>query len=227
MAKVWPYPIKAAVFDCDGVLLDTIPIYRKVNSIIIGEEYPDWLFNLNNGRTDIESCRNIINHYKLNLTPEEMVKLRFQYLDKMFPECSLVPGVERIVKTLKQIGLKLGIATSSLRHDYENKIQNHRDFEKYFDYILCGDEVSHAKPDPEIFQKAAAHICDFPPENVLVFEDAASGIKAANSANMPSVLLWRQTVKPDESLNKLEAKPTLIINSFDDFNFESFDFETK
>ena len=154
-----------------------------------------------------------------------MVKLRYQYLDEMLPECNLVPGVERIIKTLKEKGLKVAIATSSERHGYNDKIQKHKDFEKYFDYVLCGDEVSNAKPDPEIFQKTAANICDFPPENVLVFEDAPSGVRAANSAKMPSVLLWRQTIKPDEFLEKLDAKPNLIINSFDEFDFNSFDFQ--
>lgn len=225
MTQTWPHPIKAVVFDCDGVLLDTIPIYRKVNSTIIGQEYPEHLVNKTNGRTDIEVCRFIINEFKLNLTPEEMVKIRYQYLDKWLPDCELVPGIRRIIETIKGMGLKIAIATSSQRHGYNDKMEKHKDLEQYFDYILCGDEVSNAKPDPEIFQKAAAAICNYPPENVLVFEDAPSGVKAANAAGMPSVLLWRQSIKPDPFLEDLQAKPTLIIDDFDHFDFKTFDFQ--
>lgn len=56
----------------------------------------------------------------------------------------------------------------------------------YFDAIVDGNDVSNAKPDPEVFLRAA-ELLNTVPENAIVFEDSVAGIQAANIANMTSI----------------------------------------
>ena len=223
--SVWPHPIKAAVFDNDGVLVDTTALYYKVNSEIIGKPYPDYMRAKTNGRTDVESCTLIIKEFNLPYTPEELVKKRFQMLHDLFPKVQKIPGALEVVKKLKEKGLKLAVATSSKKEGFTPKTVNHKDLYDNFEFVVCGDEVTKAKPSPEIFLTAAKKICDYPPENVIVFEDSAAGIRAANDAGMASVFLWASDKDPSENLATYDAKPTIIIHSFNEFDFNSFTWE--
>ena len=220
--SAWPHPIKAVVFDNDGVLVDTVSLYIQVNSEIIGKPYPDYMRARTNGRTDIDACKIIIDEFHLNMTPEELVAKRFKMLHDLFPQVKKIPGVMRIITTLKEKGLKMAVATSSKKEGFEPKTINHRDLYDNFECVVCGDEVTKAKPSPEIFLTAAKKICDYPPENVLVFEDAAAGIRAANDAGMASVFLWTSEKDPSENLATYNAKPTMMIHSFDEFDFDKF-----
>ncbi len=220
--SLWPHPIKAIIFDNDGVLVDSVSLYVKVNSEMIGQPYPEWMLNQTNGRTDLESSKIIIDQFHLNMSPEEYVAKRFKILHDLFPNVQKIPGVMRIVTTLKEKGLKMAVATSSKKEGFVPKTVNHRDLFDNFEAVVCGDEVTKAKPSPEIFLTAASKITDSPPENILVFEDSAAGIRAANDAGMASVFLWRSDKDPEEHLKTYNAKPTYIIRSFEEFDFNLF-----
>ena len=82
---------------------------------------------------------------------------------------------------------------------------------------------SQAATSPETFQVTASKLGDFSPENVLVFENAANGIKAANSAGMPCILLSDCSLMDD--LYEYDYQPTLIIKNYSEFSFDSFTWE--
>lgn len=225
MSSSWPHPIKAVVFDNDGVIVDTVPLYVSVNSQLIGRPYPDYMKSRTNGHTDRDVCQILKDEFGLKESADELVQKRFSILKNTLPNCKTVPGVERIISTIKAKGMKMAVATSSKRTGFEMKIGNHKELFDNFDYIVCGDEVTKAKPAPEIFLTAAKRICDYPPENILVFEDAPAGIKAANDAGMASCFIWREPRDPIPELAMYDAKPTIMIKSFDEFDFNSFDFQ--
>lgn len=224
-AKVWPHPIKAVLFDNDGVIVDTCGIYYKINGQLIGKEYPAYMKERTNGRTDLDVCSLIIEEFGLKTTPAELSAKRLEMLKHELPNCTVIPGVKRIIETLKAKNIPISVATSARREAHELKAKNHRDIYDLFNADICGDEVTKAKPSPEIFQKASQKLGNFKPENVLVFEDAPLGIRAANDASMPSVLLWRRDTSPDDLLKEAGSKPTTVIHSFDDFDFDWFIWE--
>ena len=223
--SVWPHPIKAIIFDCDGTILDTLSIYFAANGAVLGFKYPEELAKQTNGRSEIEVCTIIVNHFNLDMTPEEFKARRGKILDKTLAESPLIPNVDDLIKKLKGMNFKMAVATSSSRSLHEIKTSKHRDLFDLFDYEICGDDVSRAKPNPDVFLKALEKLGDFKPENILVFEDAAAGVKAANSAHMPVVVLHTNNEDFQQTLKSYDAEPTIIIENFKDFDFSKFTWE--
>jgi pseudouridine-5'-monophosphatase len=223
--SAWPHPIKAVVFDCDGTLIDTVPMYNWACSAIIGREYPDSYQMQVNGLNDIEFARRVIDDFHVAITADEFIKRRHQLIENILPNAPLVPGVAAIVHRIDAMKIPMAIGTSANRRLHKIKTVNHKQFMAAFSAVICGDEVTAAKPSPEIFQKAAANLGDFKPENVLVFEDAVLGIKAANRAGMASVFLILPHVDWKSELVKNDAVPSVVVSSFTDFDFASFNWQ--
>jgi len=220
--SAWPHPIHAVIFDSDGTLIDTVPMYNHACSIIIGQEYPDSFQILVNGLSDLDFAARVIEEFKVPITPQEFVTKRLDLLENILPNAPLVPGVDDIVRKVDSMHIPMAVATSANRRSHGMKTAKHHDFMSIFKAVICGDEVTEAKPAPEIFQKASAKLGNFKPENVLVFEDSILGIKAANRAGMPSVYLAFPTVDWKAELDKIEAVPTVVVTKFSDFDFKSF-----
>ena len=104
------------------------------------------------------------------------------YIDKM-DESEILPDVTKILDFLKKHKqpIALGSASKNAR-----PILDKVGLLSYFDAIVDGNNVTRAKPDPEVFLIAANEL-KVNPENCLVFEDAVAGIQAANNANMTSI----------------------------------------
>lgn len=235
---IYPHTIKACIFDVDGTVLDTLPLYWKANSLTMGIDFPPEFQPNVNGCSDIDEANIIINHFNLNMTPEYFIKTRISHLKHLLPSSPLVPGIESIIRHVNSMGLPMAVATSSHRDAYEAKISKHKDlFDLFGDKIVCGNEIKKGKPSPEIFLKALDHINEYQkkikqnfenlkPENVLVFEDAAFGAKAAFDGGFPSVILKASEGNTlNSKLEKLKVKPVLIVDSFKDFKFEQFIWE--
>ena len=228
---IYQHPIKAVLFDCDGTLLNTVPIYWQANESIIGSHYPPSFDHKVNGLTDEDEAAIVIEHFKLNMTVQEFIEKRMKYFRENMPNATIVPGMENIVKKIYNMGIPIGVATSSPREAYNIKTSKHKEFFSMFKTSVCGDDVVNGKPSPEIFLKAAKQICDFKPENILVFEDATNGIKAASAGGFPSVLTKaseREVI--DEKLKELDKdgiRPTLLVDTFEDFDFSKFIWDTN
>ena len=92
----YPHPIKAVIFDNDGVIIDSIPIYRQVFKDIIGYDYPSSLLKSIAGRSDWEVCRITVQELNLPMTVEEFYEKRQINLAKKFPESKLISGADKI-----------------------------------------------------------------------------------------------------------------------------------
>ncbi|KAK8839561.1 Pseudouridine-5'-phosphatase [Tritrichomonas musculus] len=218
---IYPHPIKAVIFDNDGVIVDSIPIYRQVFKEIIGFDYPQSRLKKISGRSDWEVCRIAVHDLNLPMTAEEFYEKRQNELAKKFPESKLIPGADKIVHKLKKLGLPLALATSGDRAGQILKATNHKELYSLFDVIICGDEVKNAKPSPEIFLTAAEKLGNINPENIIVIDDALNGMVAANKAKMVSIFLNKNEVDHEDPL----SKPYIRISSLDDFDFSLFKFE--
>ena len=227
MEFAYPHPIKAVIFDVDGVILDTLPLYYEALARLVPPPFPQSLVDRVNGVSDREACKIFVEFFKLDMTPEELFEQRKSLLAELMAHAPLIPGVDRIIKTVHSKGLPMSIATSGLRQVQETKAQSHRDLFDLFDASICGDEVKAAKPSPMIFEAASKKLGDFDPKNVLVFEDAFNGVKAANAAGMPVVFLHRRKDDPSEGLAKVGAAPTVTIDHFDNFNFDMFNWQPE
>lgn len=104
------------------------------------------------------------------------------YIAKM-DASEILPDVPKVLNFLKENKVPMALGSASKN---AIPILKKVDLLSYFDTIVDGNKVTHAKPDPEVFLIAARDI-GIPPEQCVVFEDAVAGIDAANTANMVSV----------------------------------------
>lgn len=227
--SMWPHPIKAVLFDNDGLLLDTESIYASVHLELTGKEL-DWdLRRKLMGLTGPDSCAIVVKEYGLDIDPLEFMRQRNETLKQHFINASLLPGAVEIIRAFKERKIPIALATSSPRENINVKMSKKQDFYKQFDAILCGDEVTKGKPDPEIFLNAMKKLSlpDIKPENVIVFEDAPSGIKGANNAGMASVMVPDPDLPMPLAVDEIGATPTIILKSLNEFEFNLFEWNLQ
>ena len=179
--------IKAFIFDMDGVLTDTveyhfqswqqlaaeltIPFSRKDYEILLGLSRPDSmkLFLQGHPTTDSE-------FQQLLQKKNEYFLQRIEHLSP----ANLLPGVSNLLKTVKQAGFKLAVASSSRNTPV---ILKRLEIASFFDAVSDSNTIQQAKPVPDLFLDAADRLSVLPQECV-VFEDSAAGVEAGLSAGM-------------------------------------------
>ncbi|KAH0791680.1 haloacid dehalogenase-like hydrolase family protein [Histomonas meleagridis] len=218
----WPNQIKAVIFDNDGVILDTLPLYYEALARIVPPPFEQSLIDRVNGRSDMEASKIFIEHFHLDMTPEELCEKRFKILQELFPTSKLVPGVDKIIRAIHEKHIPLAVATSSERSLHETKTSNYKDLYSLFDVTICGNDVTAAKPSPEIFQVASKRLGNYQPENVLVFEDSFHGIKAANTAGMATCFIHPPFEDAEREFKEKGINPSYQISSFNEFDFNKF-----
>ncbi|MFT5041774.1 MAG: pseudouridine-5'-monophosphatase [Hyphomicrobiaceae bacterium] len=210
-------PPRCAIFDLDGVLLDTESFYTEVTQEIVGAwgKKFDWAIKSNMiGRPSLESARYLVDALELPISAEEYLTRRAVRLEELFPEAKERPGAEAFVRALSALGVPLALATSSERRLFDLKIQNHRDWFACFDAIVVGDDprVMRGKPAPDILLVAAGDL-GIPPVDCLVFEDAPAGLEAGLAAGMRVIAL------PDAEMDRAPyAGADLVVDSFGDLD---------
>jgi beta-phosphoglucomutase len=184
--------IKAAIFDLDGVIVDTAKYHylawkrlARQLGFDLTEEDNEQL----KGISRIHSMEIVARIGGLSLPEAELRRLAnlknewfIEYIEQMRPD-EVFPGVVELVKDLRARGIRIGLASSSKNAPAVLGILQ---ITELFDVVVDGTMIIHSKPDPEIFLLAAERL-GLPPEVCLVFEDAEAGVEAALRAGMRCV----------------------------------------
>ncbi len=190
---------KGFIFDLDGVIVDTAKYHflawkKLANSI--GIDFTEHQNEQLKGVSRIESLKKILNWGNVTLSETDFNRLMAEknenylsYIAKM-DDSEILPGVMKTLEFLIKDKQPIALGSAS-----KNSIEilNKVHLFKHFDAIIDGNSVTKAKPDPEVFLKAAAAI-NCSPETCIVFEDSVAGIQAANKANMISIGIGNQTI---------------------------------
>ena len=177
-------PIHAAVFDLDGLLVNTEDLYQHVGSELLrrrGKTFGPDLLDAMMGRPPAVSLAIMIEWHGLADTVEtlaaETVAIFAGLLDERLEP---MPGAVDLVETLAARGLPRAVATSSgpaFAHDVLGRVG----LLDRFAFVLTSADVVHGKPDPEIYLTAAARL-GVEPAAMIVFEDSHNGCRAAVAA---------------------------------------------
>lgn len=184
--------IQACLFDLDGVIVATAKYHFKAWKRLCNDLGFDLTENENEelkGISRVESLEILLRLGGVSLSQNEKDtyldqknKWYLEYVDTM-DKTEILPGVESFLTSIRKSGRKiaLGSASKNAMHILE-KIE----ITDYFDAIIDGTKVTRGKPDPETFL-LGAEATNTPPENCVVFEDAAAGIEAAKAGGMYAI----------------------------------------
>jgi len=179
-------PIELVIFDCDGVLVDSERIAVRVDVTILTEL--GWTLTEDEvverfvGRSDEDMTRAIEEHLGITLGPGWDARFAPRYRDAM-AELTVVEGVPEVLDAADAAGLAYCVASNGshdkIRHSLGLTELHHR----FIDRMFSVDDVTRAKPAPDLFLHAAATI-GVAPESCAVIEDSRYGVAAAHAAGM-------------------------------------------
>ena len=201
-----------ALFDFDGVVVDTEPQYTLFWDEK-GKKYHPEIPNFGHhikGQTLIQIYKQFFRE------PEGLQdEITRQLLDYEFTmHFEYIDGVVDFMKELREKGVKLAIVTSSNDAKMANAYREHPELKTMVDCIVTADRVTHSKPHPECFL-LGAEMLGVEKDNCIVFEDSFHGIEAGNRAGMKVIGL-----ATTNSAEAIAAKCALVIPDFTDFTFE-------
>lgn len=182
---------KALIFDCDGTLVDSAPVYSVAwakGLALSGKKMPEDWYRVRNGLSEHVLMDVFEQQHDLTLDREAVVQLMRQtYLDEIHrvEEIATVATIARRQHGRLPLAVASGGSTSIVRASLEAL-----GLDDLFDTIVTVDDVGKPKPDPAAFLEAARRL-KVPTESCLVFEDSEQGIAAAKAAGMPFIDVLR------------------------------------
>ncbi len=183
---------KGVIFDLDGVIVDTAKFHflawRKLANNF-GFDITEAQNEELKGVSRVKSLEKILDWGQVSLTEDEFMEQMalkndnyLSYISTM-TSADILPGVSKIIDFLieNNVPIALGSASKNARSILEKT-----DLYQKFNAVVDGNDVSKAKPNPEVFLIAAEKL-NLEPKNCIVFEDSQAGVQAANIAGMLSI----------------------------------------
>jgi len=208
--------IKACIFDLDGVLVDTARYHFlawKSLADRLGFTFTESDNERLKGVSRMESLEILLEIGKIVATDSQKQEyaaeknaLYLEHIEKMTPE-DILPGVREFLTEVKKSGILIGLGSVSKN---ARSILSKTAITGFFDAIVDGNIITHAKPDPEVFL-TGAKMLNMPPAQCVVFEDALAGVEAAHRAGMKCV-----GVGAPDILHKAD----MIIPGFENFRMK-------
>jgi len=193
-------PLRGALFDMDGTLVDNSPVHVRAFEIFCARYgVTDWREKLDGafgmGSDDIMRM----------LLPAEVIRARGLraladekeaiYREIYAPDIRPVAGLRTLLERLRDAGIRCAVGSSGCRENVEFVLDS-CGIAEFFEARISGDMVARCKPDPEIYLKAAAAL-GLAPAECVVFEDAKAGIEAARRAGAGRIAVVATTLTPE------------------------------
>lgn len=211
--------IKAVIFDFDGTIIDTETIWFEVYKEVFKEKFDVELpleeFVKVIGTTDEVLYQYIENQVGMKINPREINELANQRFLHKKGILEVREGVKEKLDEAKELGLKIGLASSSSREWVEGFLRQF-DLWSYFSVIKTKEDVTKVKPDPALYIKALEEL-EVEPQEALAIEDSANGAMAAVEAGMKCIVIPNQVT----AFLTFHEK-TMRSESFIDFSFNTF-----
>ena len=226
---------KYFIFDIDGTLLDSMPMWTQVDRAVLSE------LGLDVPAEEIKNFRDsiiyssqhiagdiymayyeaLINLFDLDMTVEKFRDKR-RSMAKFISvnELDYKDGADMLLKKLKDAGKKIGVVTTTTKRQYEIyenesiNILKKAPLKKYIDKKVVCEDVERKKPDPEAYLKILDLLeCDA--KDCIVFEDSLNGVIAAKDAGLEVVAIYDESAKNEQEV--IAKIADYQIDSFVDF----------
>lgn len=197
---------KIALFDLDGVILDTEGSYTAFWDDYGSRHFSEKDFGLKiKGQTLVK----ILDEYFPDENDRPGIIAAIDDFERNM-DYSFVAGAEEYVKKLKDNGIRTAVVTSSNLVKMENVYRAHPDFKSMFDFILTSEDFTESKPSPYCYLKAM-NMFGANPQDCVVFEDSVSGLQAGKASG--AFVVGLLTTNPE---NVVREYSNLVIRDFND-----------
>lgn len=203
--------LKGVIFDMDGVLIDSHPIHKRAwrkffetLELTVSDRELDFVL-------DGRKKEDILRHFLGDLPDSEIKEFGHQK-EMLFREEAMniepILGVMDLLEDLTSQGIAIAVASCG-SHSRVRYILDQLKIQDRFEAIVTADDITHGKPDPEVFCRAADELA-VKREDLLVCEDAVSGVKAAKAAGIRCL----GVTEPGRADELLQAGAVRVISDF-------------
>lgn len=179
-----PIGTKAILFDMDGVIFNSEDLSHDVFFGLSKKYHVEFMEDDHKailGTTESYWSHYFVQKWNLPMTDREFTKIVWNLLSiERDKRLEFMPGFERLISQMHDIGLKTALVTSTPRPIFE-LMNNKFNLKNLFDIIVTGDEVISGKPDPEPYLLAVKRL-EMKPNECIVIEDAMSGVRSGKAA---------------------------------------------
>ena len=185
--------IRCVIFDMDGTLFNTERIYFKCYRQAAAEMGLDFTFDLfaqGVGISREEANKFIKQHFGQNTDTDLLQRRTYQLVEDYLQHggnIPFLPGAKAAIELFYARGLTLGLASSNIRKWVDFYLEKKK-LTRYFSAITTCEDVTHLKPNPEVYLCTAAKL-GVDPKECLVFEDSVAGATAAIHAQMRTCMI--------------------------------------
>jgi len=183
--------LKAIIFDLDGTLVDSLPYHHESwriffkNNNLEEHDFSEVLKEYKGGGT-LELMTSVFGDMYTKdelkkMTDDKEIIFRDIYKSKIYP----IEGLNKFLDNLKENNILLSIGSNAIRENVLMTIEE-LGITDYFSSIICGDEVSKGKPDPEMYLKTLSNL-KMDKNECIIFEDSIEGVTAAKNAGIKSI----------------------------------------
>lgn len=210
--------LKAVIFDMDGVIIDSEPIYFKVANEIfheLGIRVSEEEIHSYVGTTSKNMWSKIKQKHGLDCPVGDLIKMEIDnYIDYLLYKEDIKPidKVTDFIEDLHKNNIKLALASSAARLSIKIIVKKFK-LEDYFKIRISGEEIKNGKPAPDIFLHASDYL-DAKPDECVVVEDSTNGVKAAKAAGMKCI-----GYKNINSGNQDLSSSDMVISNFSEISY--------
>jgi HAD superfamily hydrolase (TIGR01509 family) len=195
--------IKAVIFDMDGVMIDSEPLWEKTERILLGRrsieyspDYRDRIVGLNQN----DSGRLLIDTFRLEESVEEIIAERVTILTSIYEkELETVEGLFPLLDSLTSSNYLLAVASSSPLRVIKYVLDMFS-LNEYFSAVVSGECTDNGKPHPDIYLETA-RLLGVAPEECIAIEDSINGVLSAKASGMHCIAVPDKRLTPDRFEN--------------------------
>jgi HAD superfamily hydrolase (TIGR01509 family) len=201
--------LKGLIFDMDDTLVNSTPLQKKTLARVL-KRYNVNLYSIPSklekrilGKKIEEVIKTIINYYSLNITVKKLLKERDLYYLKALRNVKPMPGLGKLLRSLKSPKYKLALATNS-RKEYKDIVFKRFHLNTIFDKVITCEDVVRGKPYPDIYLLALKKL-KLKASEGIVFEDSTNGILAAKREGIKTVAVRNHLFNVKQDLSKADV----------------------
>ena len=182
---------RLVIFDCDGVLVDTAPLWKRITEEMVGElgiALTEQDHERYRGGLDVDMLADLARRFGIAIPDDFFDRLQARKVAASRSELTAVPGAAEAVRRVAGTDVQMCVASNGTVEETVVKLSTTGLLDHFRDHIFSGSEVPPGKPAPDLFLRAS-RVMGVDVSRCIVVEDSDTGVQGALSAGMTTLVL--------------------------------------